>query len=181
MEILEKDKYYHIYNRGNNRENIFKNDENRRYFLSLYQRHLNSHVSTFAYCLLNNHFHLLIRIENKPETVTQAFSNLFNAYAKAFNKAYDRTGSLFQKNFKRKWVNDEKYLKQLILYIHMNPELHFRTDFMEYQFSSYQKILSKEDPILETIEVLGLFGDRTNYIKTHQDRNYEIKEKYLLE
>jgi len=99
MEILEEGRYYHIFNRGINSENIFKKEENRLYFLRLYQKHLSAAVSTFAYCLLNNHFHFVIRIEKNNKQATQSFSNFFNAYAKAFNKAHNRTGSLFEKNF----------------------------------------------------------------------------------
>lgn len=75
MEVLEKDKYYHIFNRGNNRENIFRNDDNREYFLKLYHNHLSNSVTTFAYCLLSNHFHLAIRVEEENKEVTQSFSN----------------------------------------------------------------------------------------------------------
>ena len=104
--------YYHIYNRGNNGANLFIEARNYNYFLKLYIKHIYPIADTYAYCLMGNHFHLLVKM--KPASTdlpgfknlegldySQAFSNLFNAYTKSINRAYNRTGSLFQKNFKR--------------------------------------------------------------------------------
>ncbi len=70
MEFLEEGNYYHLFNRGINSENIFKNEENRLYFLRLYNKHLTNAVTTLAYCLLNNHFHLVIRVNQESKIVT---------------------------------------------------------------------------------------------------------------
>jgi len=95
--------YYHIYNRGNNREDIFREDRNCRHFLRLYARHAAPVCDTYAYCLLRNHFHLLVRIkdDDRPYRPSQSFANLSSAYAKAFNKVYRRTGARFQRPFGR--------------------------------------------------------------------------------
>ena len=119
LEVLEKDKVYHIYNRGINSETIFNSVENKQYFLKLYSKYLENKADTFAYCLMDNHFHFIIRIVNEKE-ITQALSNLFNAYAKAFNKQNNRTGSLFEKHFKRIQIINETYLLNLIQYVHQN-------------------------------------------------------------
>lgn len=65
--ILSLDTYYHIYNRGNNRENIFQEDRNYWHFLKLYLHHIEPIAQTFAYCLLRNHFHLLVKIKTEDE------------------------------------------------------------------------------------------------------------------
>lgn len=135
----------------------------------------------YAYCLMDNHFHLLIIIKDDGEIVTQALSNLFNAYAKAFNKANNRTGSLFEKHFKRIRINDENYLRQLIVYIHLNPKHHFDVDFSNFKFSSYKAYLSDKETKLERVKVLELFGDRENFIFTHQQKNDLINEQLALE
>jgi len=131
--MLEQGKYYHIYNRGNNREDLFKEEKNYEYFLRLYAYHLDPVADTFAYCLLKNHFHLLIKVkehlpglQNLEDVLpaSKAFSNLFNAYTKSINKAYKRSGSLFQKNFRRIEVSSDKYFTRLIHYIHFNPQKH---------------------------------------------------------
>jgi REP element-mobilizing transposase RayT len=142
LEPLDKDNIYHIYNRGINGESIFLTDENKRYFLSLLDKYLNGIASIYAYCLMDNHFHLLVSLESKGEVATQQFSNLFNAYAKAINKSVSRTGSLFEKHFKRIRIDNEDYLKQVIVYIHLNPKHHFDLDFSKFKYSLACFILS---------------------------------------
>lgn len=101
LELLENNCYYHIYNRGINSCFIFTNDENKSFFLRQFSKYLLGKVAVLAYCLMDNHFHLVIQLESDTMEVTQAFSNFFNSYAKAFNKQNNRTGSLFEKHFKR--------------------------------------------------------------------------------
>ena len=86
LEILEKDCFYHIYNRGINSTAIFLWDENKKYFLKLVSKYLSDNVEVYAYCLMDNLFHIVIKVIEEEKMVTQAFSNLFNSYAKAFNK-----------------------------------------------------------------------------------------------
>ena len=161
--------YYHIYNRGNNRENIFGEEKNYFYFLRLYARHIEPVAETYAYCLLGNHFHFLIRVREEPsKPPSRAFSNLFNAYARAFNKTYGRTGALFQRPFQRIQVITEAHLYYLVIYIHRNPRKHdFVDDFREWPFSSYQALISDRPTRLRRDDVLAWFGGRENLIASH--------------
>ncbi|MXN92736.1 hypothetical protein GR160_16020 [Flavobacterium sp. Sd200] len=181
LEPLIKDCMYHIYNRGINGGNIFITDENKMYFLNLVNKHLTNSSSLFAYCLMNNHFHFLLRIDSDGEKVTQDLSNLFNAYAKAFNKANNRTGSLFEKHFKRIRIDDENYLRQLIVYIHLNPYHHFDANFATFKYSSYNSILSNKETKLKRGEVIELFGDLDNYIFEHKTKKEILEQKFTLE
>lgn len=171
-EGLHPHVFYHIYNRGNNRENIFIEERNYRYFLQRYAQYIEPVATTYAYCLLKNHFHLLVRIRSveeqearwreqasgvleTPEVVdtlgvfepldaSRQFSKLFNGYAKAINKAYGRTGSLFEGRFKRLPVKSQAHLIQLVIYIHRNPEKHgFVKDFRKWPYSSYGALTSE--------------------------------------
>ncbi len=117
---LEYGQRYHIYNRGNNREAIFFAERNYHHFLRLYAKHIMPIADTYAYCLLRNHFHFLVRIKTVAEiqplkisSPSQQFGNLFNAYTKSMNKVYRRTGSLLEKPFGRAAVTTELYFKQL--------------------------------------------------------------------
>jgi putative transposase len=179
---LIPNEYYHIYHRGNNRENIFFEDRNYAYFLRLYVRHVAPVADTFAYCLLRNHFHLLVRIKTSEVCKTsevsaeQAFSNLLNAYAKSVNKAYGRTGALFQHRFGRIRVDSNRYFLTLIGYIHRNPQKHgFVDDFRGYPYSSYSAFLSQTQTseVLKTSEVLpevlARFDGVTGFVRFHQD------------
>ena len=178
MDFLEETYFYHIFNRGNNKQPIFLEDANYFYFLKLVKKHILPIADIYSYCLLNNHFHLLVKIKEECEkNPSQSFSNLFNAYSKAFNKRYKRTGSLFQRPFKRKRITEEDYLRQLILYIHLNPENHGVVDDFEiYPFSSYSSILSNKPTNLKRIEVIELFHDKENFIFMHRNRYQNISE-----
>jgi REP element-mobilizing transposase RayT len=174
---MEPSRYYHVYNRGNIKENLFLAEENYQFFLELYRRHIKPIAATYAYCLLPNHFHLLIRVRDPEEQAllygqnprgelpykfvppAHSFGHLFNAYTKAFNKWRGRTGSLFQKNFKRKEVATEGYFTRLIHYIHQNPQRHgLLSDYREWPHSSYHSLLSPKPTRLQREQVLGWFG-----------------------
>ncbi|MDX1544401.1 MAG: transposase [Christiangramia sp.] len=186
-EPLIADSYYHIFNRGNNKQPIFFEEKNYYYFLNLIKKYLVPVCDIYAYCLLSNHFHLLIKTKGEiaDKAIPQAFSNCFNSYTKAINKSYNRSGSLFQDRFKRKVVQDENYLRKLIIYIHLNPELHqLIGDFTKYDFSSYKGFLSAKPSLLKRQEVLGLFNSLENFKFLHAERNFQIeqnKEELFLE
>ena len=141
-------RYYHIYHRGNNREIIFREERNYSYFLKLYAKYIEPIANTYAYCLLSNHFHFAIRTKTEEEQfawwrsqrqtsevceTSEAFTpldpswqfgKLFNSYTRAFNRTYNRSGSLFEGRFKRKPVQSLAHLLNLIAYIHRNPIHH---------------------------------------------------------
>lgn len=135
---LYKDHLYHIYNRGNGKENIFFEERNYFYFLSQYEKYLFELLDTFAYCLLPNHFHLLVRPKvNNPEKVAEQFRKLFISYSMSINKQEKRKGNLFQRGFKRKIIENEKYFYSAVYYIHSNPVHHRMVkDLTEYKFST---------------------------------------------
>lgn len=109
QDVLEPGGTYHIFNRGNNKEDIFREAVNYDYFLQLLKKYIIPIADVYAYCLLKNHFHFLLRIKDAQDLPPKfcerphlAFSHLFNAYTKAINKRYGRSGSLFQEHIKRK-------------------------------------------------------------------------------
>ena len=168
-------KFFHIYNRGNNRENIFYEERNYGYFLRLYAHHILPMAETYAYCLLKNHFHLLVKVKadlsgfQELTDLSQPFSNFFNAYARAVNKAYGRTGSLFQRPFNRIPVTGGAHLKKLVIYIHQNPQKHgFVTDFRDWPYSSYHVLLEKKSSFIFRENVLELFKGCEQLEKDHR-------------
>ncbi|HAL65749.1 MAG: Uncharacterized protein XD81_0529 [Bacteroidetes bacterium 38_7] len=192
QDFFEPGIVYHIFNRGNNKENIFKEEKNYTYFLSLIEKYLSPVSEIYAFCLLKNHFHLALRIkdedfiENKYRTKTYLpFSNLFNAYTKSINKMYNRTGSLFQEHLHRKRVEDEDYLMQLIAYIHLNPVKHgFSDDFKSYPYSSYKyykDLTGLGDllglKILNGEYIMSLFGDAANFEYWHNLNKLYLEDR----
>ncbi|NJN49930.1 MAG: transposase [Polaribacter sp.] len=182
-EILVQDSYYHIYNRGNNKEDIFFEIKNYDYFLNLLTKHTNSVCEILAYCLLKNHFHLVIKTKENIESkkISQSFSNFFNAYSKSINKLYNRDGSLFKTRFSRIKIDNEEYLKNIIIYVHLNPKHHqFVNDFRNYKFSSYQNYLINTDSNSNN-NILQLFGGLENFVFCHQEKQELLLFELTLE
>ena len=192
MEIdeIEEGYFYHIYNRGNNSEMIFFSEENYAYFLKLLTKYIFPVADIYAYCLLNNHFHILVRIKEKNEieinklkfstvekpkevSASRQFSHFLNAYSQAVNKKYARTGSLFEKRFERKRISDNHYLRQVILYINTNPLKHNLVEKpKDYKWSSYNSHISNAKTKLKRNEVIELFDDVENFVWCH--KNYDF-------
>lgn len=187
---LEHGGYYHIYNRGNNGERLFYNSENYFHFLRLYEKYIDPIAETFAWCLMGNHFHLLVRIKEEGEIDVNSlpnpvrvlnpdwvkvikpphryFSDLFNAYSQAINKQQKRTGTLFERPFHRIPIDSDRYFRNLVVYIHQNPVHHgFIDDFRDYPWSSYGSILSNRTTKIKRDEVLDWFDGRSNLIFSH--------------
>jgi REP element-mobilizing transposase RayT len=176
------DQYYHVYNRGNNGEKIFYSTDNYLFFLKRYSQYLSDSVDTLAYCFLQNHFHLLIRVKNK-NLISYNFRIFLLSYSKAINNQTGRTGSLFQKRYKRTIIEDKSSICRAMLYIHSNP-LHHKIvrNFMNYPYSSYKSILSEKETKLCRAEVLNLFNGRDNFIKLHQEKMEQFdSERFFIE
>lgn len=191
QQELEKDKFYHVYNRGNNGCLLFYSEKNYEFFLRRFDLYLSDYVETYAFCLLPNHFHLLISIKEselikengKTMNVSQAFHRLFTSYSKAINKQENRHGSLFENPFKRKEITDTSYLTNLVFYVHANPQLHGFTDnFRTYFWSSFTKIMNDKPSKLRKQEVLDWFDDKDNYLFFHEQKmEFSILSNLLLE
>lgn len=200
---MEAERYYHIFNRTINKELLFKETENYSFFLKQLNKYVVPVADVFAYCLIPNHFHLVLRIKNDKELkdyftekfakknpserskpyeglVSLQFGHLFNSYTQAFNKKYNRKGSLFNPRFKRKPISTEAYLRQVIVYVHLNPISHeVSSDYKNYPHSSYGGIVSTKPTLLKRNEVIKLFDDLENFQYVHQSK--QINEDMLKE
>jgi putative transposase len=189
--------FYHVYNRGINGCDIFKDNDNYGYFLKLFDEYISPVADTFAWVLMPNHFHFLLRVregegivETNPDRVerikkvgtpSQQMAKLFNAYAQAFNKRHHRHGGLFERPFKRKSVHSIEYLRELVLYIHNNPIHHgFCEHLLDYPWSSYLTFVSVKPTRLQREKVIGWFDDQANFKYVHQQKvEVESIEKWL--
>jgi putative transposase len=183
---LQYGTYYHIFNRGTNGENVFVEKRNYSFFMQRYAKYIEPVAATYAYCLLKNHFHFLVRIkmpEEQRETLkvsetfrvskgvvepSRQFGHLLNAYAKAFNKLYGRTGSLFEHPFHRVAVETDAHFQSLVAYIHRNPQKHgFVDDFRAWPYSSYHALESQRPTRLQREAVLEWFGGQESFLAFH--------------
>jgi REP element-mobilizing transposase RayT len=166
--------YYHIYNRGNNGDDIFLEERNHHYFLQLYTKYIDPIAETYAYCLMKNHFHFLIKLKDlrsseERGSSSSAFANFFSTYSKAIHHNYQRSGSLFEHPFKRKQIDSDGYFTMLVVYIHRNPQTHgFVTDFRDWPYSSYRAIVSNRPTRIQRETVLEWFGGVSPFIEAHR-------------
>ncbi len=138
--VLVTGEYYHIYNRGNSKQDIFLDKQDCIVFQQfLYSMNMEKRITTRevgsasysyerdeplvsigAYCLMSNHIHILL-VQEKENGISKFMQKLSTAYVMYFNKKYKRTGGLFEGTFKSKWAGEDTYLKYLYSYIHLNP------------------------------------------------------------
>jgi len=199
-EPIQQGYYYHIYNRGNNRCDVFFDTESYYYFLRLYDKYITPVADTLAWCLLKNHFHILVYIKlnheintdklefstvEKPKIISASkqFSHLFNAYTQGINKKFNRTGSLFESTFERKRITSDAYLKKVIFYIHNNPVNHGFTKHINlYPWSSYETIISDKPTKLKREDVIEFYQSKENFIEYHDlDQNLQEINTFIIE
>ena len=194
IQTLEEGQYFHIYNRGVNGEDIFKEQRNYYYFLQQYIAYCSDVFETCCYALLKNHFHLLVYVNENVEVpksngqgrirlnASKQLSHFFNSYAQSVNRVGKRTGPLFKSPFKRKLIGDDSYLTAAIYYCHYNAQLHgFANDFKEWEFSSYHAILKNDNTFLTSQKVLDWFGGVAAFENAHKNRyGKEGMEKFMI-
>jgi REP element-mobilizing transposase RayT len=181
--LLKENSTYHIYNHAVGTDLLFKSDRNYRFFMHQIKKYLIDHLEFFAYCLMPNHFHLLVRVKENQQLlseldfsykISQQFSHCFNSYAQAFNKENGRMGSLFANRFKRILIESDEHFKTLIIYIHNNPVKAGLVSYPEdWKYSSYKEILLNTETIIQRDEVISSFDDLDNFIFCHAPKPYE--------
>lgn len=222
MEFLQLNTCYHIFNHANGFENVFEEPENYRFFMEKYGDYIFPIAETYAYCLMPNHFHLVIRIRKREvieelirkklfsiysfskvernfgkaeeaekveneitdieieRFLSKQFSNLFSSYTQSFNKFRKRRGSLFIKNFKRELILDKEHFTTAIMYTHRNPIHHgFRTQYDEWEYSSYEQIKTGKSEVLEIRKILGVFNDKDHFMTSHIEYLENWKNKFI--
>lgn len=187
---LEQDCFYHIYNRGVNGDKVFQENDNYKFFMSQFLKYLSQVCDLYAYCLMPNHFHFVIKIKSNKELIelfeeknkksknkglhskeslaSKQLSKFISSYTQAYNKVFDRHGPLFESPFKRKKIDSEQYLRNLIIYVHQNP-MDIKKDFKSYKFSSYTTVLSSLKTNLKRREVIEYFDDLENFVFCHDN------------
>jgi len=152
--------FYHIINRGNAREKIFKGGRDREKFLEYIERAVEQFsIIIHAYCLMNNHYHLLIETPNP--NLSKTIQWIGTSYVQYFNTKHKRSGHLFQARFKSVLIDADAYLTHLSRYIHLNPlKAKIVDNLSEYSWSSYPAYTgtSRKPKWLETSRLLSGFG-----------------------
>lgn len=214
LKIYVKDGYYHIYNRGVEKRIIFENDQDYKVFLSYLKyalsvppkkeeivktftlqgspfkglprmpKNFQNKIELLAFCLMPNHFHLLIK-QNDIGSLKSFMISLITRYSMYFNKKYDRVGSLFQSIYKAILITDEPYLLHLSRYIHLNPSEY--TNDLTSAYSSYADYLGlRHTPWLKSDIILQQFNNKVGIefkkINSYRDfvEKYKQEDKLIL-
>lgn len=182
---------YHLYNRAVGKEKLFLSEANYHYFLSKLKQHTSPVADVFAYALLPNHFHLVVRIKQendimqyfhdkkrKPfnpkenslsDFIMEQFSNWANAYVKAFNKMYNRKGGLFIDYMKRSLMQNDSDFTSYVFYVHKNAVHHGLTKKIgDWPYDSYNSLISYQQTSLLREDVMEWFGSKERFIQFHQ-------------
>lgn len=179
--------FYHVYNRGAGKQLIFPEAADKRKFLSLLERHLlppddetdtypRYEVEVTAYCLMGNHFHLLLYQEVDPQAITGLMKSVATAYTMYFNRKYKASGHLFQGPFRASHITDEAYLAHISRYIHLNPRT-YRTYYwssLKYYLDEATSDLVHPERVLnmtpaQYLEFLEDYTDRRELLKSIKD------------
>jgi len=168
LRIEYPNAYYHVMCRGNARQDIFLTDGDRDYFLKTLEKSSEIFsVNVIAYCLMDNHFHLVVKT---PRANLSAFMRQFNiSYVVAFNHFHSRVGHLFQGRYKANLIDADTYLLEVTRYIHLNPvrannEITTKAQIYrclkDYKWSSFSSYISPQNRVkfLDCDEVLAYFG-----------------------
>jgi REP element-mobilizing transposase RayT len=142
--------YYHVYNRGAAGAAIFRDTQDKRKFVTLLERYLddsNESYSTYeiellAYCVMGNHFHLLVYQEEFEDEITRFMRSVSTAYSMYYNLKYKNLGHVFQSVFRASRITNEAYLAHITRYIHLNPK-----HYLAYRWSSLPYYLGTPAPV----------------------------------
>ena len=164
---------YHIIIRGINRQDIFLDNQDFKKMLKEIKKIKEKYkYNLYAYVLMPNHIHLMINSQN--EDVSKVVQSLNIRYTQYFNSKYERIGHLFQDRFRSKAVEDEGYFRDLVRYIHKNPQNAGLKD--EYPWTSYYEYVYQNDGITDKNAVMKLFQNDIQYFKEFH-KNY--RNKYI--
>lgn len=173
---FEEDKFYHVFNRGNGKQKIFFERENYNFFLKKVEKELMPLCSILAYCLMPNHYHLLIYTDKSSDhfkwsddysqKVSRKLGTLQSSYTRAINKRYDRSGSLFQQKLKAINLTDKtlgtRAPEICFHYIHQNPFKAGLAKTLDWEFSSFKEYINQSPVICDFVTARNLLNINFN-------------------
>ena len=175
LREFSNSKIYHIIIKGIDEGTIFYDDEDRSVFLNKLKITKKKYkYKVLAYCLMNNHVHLVISIEN--ENLSKGIQSLIIRYASYFNRKYDRKGPFVQNRFNSKKVESQRYFLEVCRYVHRNPEKAGIEKTDKYKWSSYHEYIGKEKIIDRRFLMHYLGNDINNFTEytTKKESKQEV-------
>ncbi len=199
---FQEAKVYHVFARANGKEKMFISDNDYDLFIERMHKYIIPIADIYAFSLIPNHYHLMVKFKSQDELlafaksqklnfketddwvndlITRQFSNFQNSYCKKINYKYKRKGSLFIERLRRLEIKTDDQFTATVFYIHKNPVHHaIAVKIRDWPFSSYHQYLSDENCFVKTDSVLEHFGGMTHFINFH-DQQIFAKESVELE
>ncbi len=167
---------YHVMVRGNNGEKVFETEKEKQEYINITKEYKHRYrFKIYAYCIMDNHAHLLIEVENVP--VSKIMQGIQQVYTQRYNKRYSRTGHIFQQRFKSILCQKDAYLIALIKYIHDNPVKAKITETPDYKWSSHNDYLKYDSSFVNIESTLAMFGTKKREAVEAYEKYMEVKEK----
>ncbi|OGD86855.1 hypothetical protein A2870_01610 [Candidatus Curtissbacteria bacterium RIFCSPHIGHO2_01_FULL_41_11] len=188
VKIYLENGYYHIYNRGTGKNEIFIDPEDYKVFLHYLEKYLDpssqhsmaKEVKLLAFCLMPNHFHLFV-LQLSRNGITKLMRAVSTCYAMFFNKKYEKSGTIFQGIYKAALIESDPQFLHISRYIHLNPRS-FIKDWENYPYSSYKFYVGEHKVSwLETTFVLNFFNDKNNADRIGHSSYRSFVEDYALD
>ena len=197
LKVDVEHSYYHIYARGASKQKILVDEQDYVFFTRLFERYLSKEVTVskkgtiypkysgkielLCYCLMSNHFHLLI-YQIEPSAMSKLMKSIMTSYSRYFNLKYKRSGPVFESRYKASRIDQQTYLEHISRYIHMNPRY-----WKQYPYSSIAYFTKAKTPTpdwLKPNKILGLFRSKKSYaefVANYEDHRQVLEEiKYDL-
>lgn len=174
---MSKSQVYHVILRGNNKGWIFIDDEDKYRILgTLKEKKADQGFYLYAYCIMDNHIHLLVKEGN--DSISKIIKRIATSYALYFNKKYKRIGHVFQDRYKSENIEDERYLLSAIRYIHQNPVKAGIGKIGTYKWSSYKLYMEENKDFKEINEILAMYSEdkskaRSLFVKFNKENACE--------
>ena len=204
---FEPEQHYHIYHRVVSGERLFHNGSDYLDFLERYKKYLQPFFNTWAYCLIPNHYHFLVKVKSMEELLLKSkvektnaskqfiegkksfsffienqLSRMLSGIALRYNKKHKRNGPLFEQGIKRVCITSEQRIAYQIAYIHHNPIHHgISNSFDEWVYSSYNTFVNSGKTNVSVKEVLAFLGGMDTFHWIHKEYRLDTQKSEFYE
>lgn len=179
--VLSATQTYHIMLRGNNRQDVFIDDEDKaRIIATISEKKGSDRFTLYAYCVMGNHLHLVLKEGTDP--LSRTLKRVGTSYAYYFNKKYKRVGHVFQDRYRSENIEDDAYLLGVIRYVHQNPEKAGIGSQETYRWSSYREYFKEDIGLIATDEILSMFSnDKEKAMEAFKEYHQEEAGGFFLD
>lgn len=167
---------YHVMVRGNNGEKVFESGKEKQEYINIIKEYKKKYrFKIYAYCMMDNHAHLLIEVEKIP--LSKIMQGIQQVFTQRYNKRYNRTGHIFQQRYKSILCQKDAYLFALIKYIHFNPVRAKITEIVDYKWSSHNEYIKYEYNLTDIEFILSMFSTKKKEAINEYKKYMEVEEK----